>query len=148
MEEGIMSRLLKKNPVKAPDTYMRLIRRFPLRPIRTSKDYDAAAAVLDTLAVRDESDLDAGERDYLSVLCDLVEAYDDQHHVVESDKRPARQKLAALIAEHNVSTLELARVLGVGRSLASLILTGKRRITADHAKALGARFKLQPGYFL
>ena len=36
----------------------------------------------------------------------------------------------------------------VSRSLASLVISGKRSITAGHARALGERFKLEPGYFL
>jgi len=34
---------------KANDTYLALVRRFPLRPIRTEAELDAAISVIDTL---------------------------------------------------------------------------------------------------
>src|SRR5262249_33997328 len=57
--------------------YLALIRRFPLRPIRTEDQLDAAFAIIDELTDRD--DLAAAEDDFLEVLGDLVERYEDQH---------------------------------------------------------------------
>ena len=45
-----------------------------MRPLRCERDYDAAAAVLDNLAVRPEGSLGAGEQDYFDTLTLLVEA--------------------------------------------------------------------------
>jgi len=145
-----MSRTLSKNPMvfKAPDAYMRLIRRFPLRPILEEADYDAAAAVMEKLVIRGENDLDQGERDYLAVLTDLIEAYDERRYPMPSDTRPAHEKLKSLVDDQRMTAADLARILHVSRSLASLVLSGKRSITAGHARALGERFKLEPGYFL
>jgi HTH-type transcriptional regulator/antitoxin HigA len=150
MKERIMSRAVAKNPVqvKPSDAYMRLIRRFPLRPIRNEADYDAATAVLEILAIRAEDDLDQGECDYLAVLSDLIEAYEEHQCPMPPDARPAHEKLKSLVEDQGMTSMDLAKILGVSRSLASLVLSGKRRITADHAKALGERFKLEPGYFL
>ncbi len=77
-----MSRTLGKNPMqfKSPEAYMRLIRQFPLRPILEEADYNAAATVMDKLVIRGENDLDQGELDYLAVLTDLIEAYDDRRY--------------------------------------------------------------------
>lgn len=54
MEARPMSRTPSKNPMlfKAPDAYMRLIRRFPLRPILEQSDYDPATAVREKIAIR------------------------------------------------------------------------------------------------
>jgi hypothetical protein len=60
--------------------YLALIDRFPLRPLRSERDYDQAAAILDTLAVRPEGTLDRGEQDYFDTLTMLVEAYDAEHY--------------------------------------------------------------------
>jgi HTH-type transcriptional regulator/antitoxin HigA len=133
---------------KAPDSYINLIRQFPLRPIRTAAQYAQAGKVLDALAVRGQTGLDAGERDYLDVLTDLVEAYDDKHHPMPRDNRPAHEKLADLVCEAAMDQMQVADVLGVTRAMASHILSGRRRITADHARRLGERFKLEAGYFL
>ena len=66
----------------ADRSYMALIRRFPLRPIRTRRQYQAASKVMDQLALRGETELDAGEADYLDVLSDLIEAYENTHGTI------------------------------------------------------------------
>jgi HTH-type transcriptional regulator / antitoxin HigA len=63
----------------AADHYMELVRQFPLRPIRTKREYVAAAQVMDSLAIRGEDGLDQDELDYLEVLTNLVETYDQQY---------------------------------------------------------------------
>src|SRR5215831_12699183 len=61
-------------------TYLALIENFPLRPLRSEREYDNAATILDRLAVRPEGSLDAGEQDYFDTLTLLVEAYDREHY--------------------------------------------------------------------
>src|SRR5215217_3612109 len=61
---------------KREDRYLELVRRFPLRPLRTDADLDAAVAVIDSLI--DQEQLSAPEQDYLDVLSDLVEAYEEE----------------------------------------------------------------------
>jgi HTH-type transcriptional regulator / antitoxin HigA len=56
---------------KTEDRYLELVRRFPLRPLRTGADLDAAVAVIDALV--DRPRLSSPERDYLDVLSDLIE---------------------------------------------------------------------------
>src|SRR5438309_3592045 len=57
--------------------YLALIRRFPLRPIRSEDELDIAFAMIDELTDRDA--LSAAEADYLDVLGNEVERYEDQH---------------------------------------------------------------------
>jgi HTH-type transcriptional regulator/antitoxin HigA len=133
---------------KSTDSYLKLIHQFPLRPIRNRADYAAASKMIDLLAVRGEDDLDRGEMDYLDVLSDLVKAYDDRHCVIPPDTRPPHEKLRSLMEQNGMNQAELASLLGVVRSLASLILSGQRKITVAHAKKLGERFRLDAGYFL
>src|SRR3954469_1703555 len=59
---------------KTEDRYLDLVRQFPLRPLRSAADLDAAVAVIDALI--DRPQLTAPEQDYLDVLSDLVEAYE------------------------------------------------------------------------
>ena len=131
----------------APDpAYLDLVRRNPLRPIRSRADYDAAAAMLDTLVLRD--DLTAGERDYLAVLTDLVEAYDRQHFPAAPDRRPPHERLRSLMADAGVSPADLQQILGVAQSTVSMILSGKRGMSKQTVVALGKRFNLNPAFFL
>jgi HTH-type transcriptional regulator/antitoxin HigA len=64
--------------------YLALIDLFPLRPLHSERDYDAAVTVLDALVVRPEGSLDSGEQDYLDTLTMLVEAYDREHHDIDA----------------------------------------------------------------
>jgi hypothetical protein len=57
--------------------YLALIRRFPLRPLRTHAELDAASELINELTVR--NDLSSAEFDYLDMLGDLVEKYEDEH---------------------------------------------------------------------
>ena len=65
-------------------TYLALIEHFPLRPLRSERDYDVAAAVLDRLAVRPEGSLERGEQDYFDTLVLLVEDYESRNDPVDT----------------------------------------------------------------
>jgi len=128
-------------------TYLALIDRFPLRPLRSERDYDAAVNVLDTLAVRPEDSLDPGEQDYLDTLTLLVEAYDDEHHAIETKDLDPIDMLKYLMQESGMTQAELARLLG-NRALASLILHGHRQLSKAHIRKLASHFKVSPALFL
>ncbi len=129
-------------------SYLALIRRLPLHPIRTKADYKAASAMLDRLAVRDDDDLDAGERDYLETLEMLIEAYDEKHFRLGPDKRTPAQRLRYVMEQSGTTPAQLTKILGVSQSLVSLLLSGKRELTKSHILALAEHFRLEPGYFL
>jgi HTH-type transcriptional regulator / antitoxin HigA len=61
---------------KREDRYLELVRAFPLRLLRTDADLDAAVAIIDSLI--DQENLSPPEQDYLDVLSDLVEAYEEE----------------------------------------------------------------------
>jgi antitoxin component HigA of HigAB toxin-antitoxin module len=58
------------------------------------------------------------------------------------------ERLKHLIEEHGMTAAELSRVLGVSRQLGPMILRGERSITAEHARALGAKFGVPAGVFI
>jgi HTH-type transcriptional regulator / antitoxin HigA len=60
----------------AEDRYFSLVRKFPLRPIRSGQEHDRAIAVVDSLSDR-RRELATEERDYLIVLALLIEQYED-----------------------------------------------------------------------
>src|SRR5206468_725784 len=116
------------------DDYLNLVRRFPLRPIRTRAAYDRAWVVLQELLARAEtSKPSAGESDYADVLVRLVRDYDEQHSSLLKD-RAARGKpspieaLRWLMEEHQMNTIGLGKLVG-GSGQASLILNGKRELS-------------------
>jgi HTH-type transcriptional regulator / antitoxin HigA len=127
--------------------YLDLISDFPLRPLRSERDYDAALRLLDSLAVRPEGSLDPGEQDYFDTLTLLVEAYDREHFGVEKEQRDPLGMLKYLMEESGMITADLGRLLG-NRSLASQIIHGHRQLSKTNIRKLADYFKVSPALFL
>src|ERR1700723_2426761 len=104
----------KRQPPPEP-AYQALIDVFPLRPLRSNQDYDVAARILDSLAVRPEGDLDRGEQDYFDTLTMMVEAYDREHFADETPDDPLAL-LKYMMQESGMTQADLGRLLG-NRSL-------------------------------
>jgi HTH-type transcriptional regulator/antitoxin HigA len=126
------------------DAYLALIRRFPLRPIRSEDQLDAAFGVIDELTDRD--DLSAAEADYLDVLGDLVERYEDRH--VEMPRVGDAAMLRCLMEEKGISQADVVRGAGISKTVLSLVLNGKRDLTREHIEALSKYLGISPVVFL
>lgn len=129
---------------KSEDRYLELVRRFPLRPLRSDADLDAAVAVIDALLDRD--DLAPPEQDYLDVLSDLVEAYEDEHVPIEpvSDA----EMLRFLIQSKGVTQAQAAAEAGIAESTISEVLSGKRKLNRGQIGKLARYFHVEPGAFV
>jgi HTH-type transcriptional regulator/antitoxin HigA len=126
------------------DVYLDLVRGFPLRPLRSDKDLDRAIAVIDALLDRDG--LTRPEKDYLDVLSDLVERYEDKFHPI-ADVDDA-EMLRFLIDQKGVKQVEVARATGIAESTISEILTGKLQLTRAQINKLARFFHVSPTVFL
>jgi HTH-type transcriptional regulator/antitoxin HigA len=131
-----------------PQSYLKLIRMFPLRVIRTEPQYDEAIAVIQSLAIRGEADLDPGESDYLDALASLVETYEKAHHVIKPDGLRPHHRLKWLANQSGMSQAKLAKLLGVRQPLISLIFRGQRELTLSHVRKLSDYFHVSPRYFI
>jgi HTH-type transcriptional regulator / antitoxin HigA len=121
-----------------------MIRRFSLRPIRTEAELDAASGVIDELT--DREDLSPAESDYLDVLGDLVEKYEDEH--VEMPYVSDAAMLRSLMDEKGVRQADVVRGTGISKTVLSLVLHGKRDLTREHIGALSKYFEVNPAVFL
>ena len=137
---------MKTKATNTRDSYFDLVRQFPLVPIRDEGQYEAALAFLKTLAIRDETTLDAGEQNYLDALTQFVSDYEDQHLRREMGQLEPLGALKFLLKENGMKAIDLGRLLG-NRSLASQILHGKRGLSKTHIRVLSQRFKVEPGLF-
>jgi HTH-type transcriptional regulator / antitoxin HigA len=140
------ARKRQSNGRTAP-AYLALIELFPLRPLRSDRDYDAAVSVLDRLAVRPEGALDPGEQDYFDTLTMLVEAFDREHDNKQNEHGDPLSMLKYLMQESGMTQADLGRLLG-NRALASLILNGHRQLSKSHIRKLAGHFKVSPALFL
>src|SRR5438105_3070698 len=112
-----------KAPWKA-DRYLELVHRFPLRPIRSDKELDQAIRVLDSLL--DRTRLEPEEKDYLEVLSDQIERYEDIH--VQLPSASDAEVLQHLIEATGVTQAEVAKSAGISESTISEVLSGKRTL--------------------
>jgi HTH-type transcriptional regulator/antitoxin HigA len=122
---------------------LELVRQFPLRPLRSSEDLDAAVEVIDSLI--DQARLSVAEQDYLDVLSDLVEGYESKAVRI----RPVgdAEMLRFLIEERQVTQSEVARQAGIAESTISEVLTGKRKLNRGQIGKLARYFHVDPGAF-
>lgn len=143
-EPDLMSRA--KSDVRAggiPDSYLALVKRHPLKSIRSETDLDAAQAVVDDL-LREE--LDDGEQAYLDALSDLVIVYEQQHDAVAP--LPPHELLVQMLEERGMSQAELARTAGLAKATVSNLATGKRPFTVKQMHAVASIFGLPGTVFL
>ena len=131
-----------------PDDYLKLVRTFPLRPIRNADEYELAGKVLNRLLGRPGGKLSEGERDYLDALTLLVADYDRKHSRFIPSRRTPLEILHYLVGEAGIGTVALGKVLGTTHAAASLILHGRRNISKRSAKTLAEYFKVDVGLFL
>ncbi len=125
------------------DRYLELVRRFPLRPLRSAADLDAAVAVIDALV--DQDDLAPPEQDYLDVLSDLVHAYEAA--AVPLEPVGDADLLRFLIEQKGITQVEAARRAGIAESTISAVLAGKRKLNRLQIGKLARYFHVEPGAF-
>jgi len=128
-----------------PKTYDQLLAMHPLRPIHNDAELEHATEIIDILAGHD---LNADQADYLDVLSTLVEAYENTHYPLDDAAICGLDALRALLDDHGMSATDLARLLGVHRSMGSKLLKGKRALTSRHLQMLSERFKVSADLFL
>ena len=93
-------------------------------------------------------DLNTELADYLEVLSMLVEAYENAHHPLDDPAISGLDALRALLDDHGMAAADLARLLGVHRSMGAKLLKGERALTTRHLKILSERFKVSADLFL
>ena len=128
---------------KKKDLYLELVLRFPLRPIRSDKELNAAIKMVDSLL--DRKDLAPEQEDYLEVLGDLIESYESEAHPIApvSDVEMLRHPIEA----KGVSQTEVAKATGIADSTISEVLKGKRSLSRKHIGKLSRYFSVSPDVF-
>jgi HTH-type transcriptional regulator/antitoxin HigA len=128
---------------RVPDSYLELVKRFPLIHIRDDTHLDEALAVLNGLLARGG---DAGTQAYVDVLTDLIEAYEDGHVAIRDVSEA--DVLRELMRSHGLSQSELARTSRIAQSTLSAVLTGARSLTKGQIIKLARLFGVSPAAFL
>jgi len=142
MEEGLLMATVSRKE-QARDLYLELVLQFPLRPIRSERELNAAGKMVDSLL--DRNDLAPEEEDYLEVLGDLVEQYESEAHPIApvSDVEMLRH----LIDAKGVSQRDVSKATGIADSTISEVLKGKRSLNRSHIGKLSKYFGVSPDVF-
>ena len=127
-----------------PTDYAGLVRFFMLRPISDDVQLDSATELIDLMAGHD---LTLDQDDYLDVLSDLVDKYEQQQHSMQFADAEPIDCLRHLMQEHDMSASALGKLLG-DKSLGTRVLHGERSLSKAHITILCDHFKVEPGLFL
>lgn len=138
-----MATKLKSGKADA-DTYLDLIRRFPLKPIKDDAAHARAVELIGELLDRTR---DTGAGDYLDTLILLVNTYEDQHHTPLGLDLTPREALRAIMDANNLTQVEIGRIIG-SESAVSMFLNGQRALSKRQIKALAERFRIDASLFL
>jgi HTH-type transcriptional regulator / antitoxin HigA len=125
------------------DHYLELVRKFPLRPLRSDEELAVAIKAINSLIVR--GDLDSGEQDYLDILTEIVEKYEAVEHPMPRVSDAAM--LRHLIEARGINQSKLAGEVGISMSTISEVLNGKRRLNRNHIGVLAKFFRVPPSVF-
>lgn len=123
---------------KDRDSYLELVLAFPLASIKSDNHLATAQDVMDRLLAKGE--LDHGERTYLDALSDLVAAYEDEHHAIESASDA--DMLRHLMETKGVAQIQLSRDTGIAKSSISEVLAGKRPFSRQMIRKLAEYFQV------
>ena len=116
-------------------------------PIRNAKDYEAAAKVVDDLALYPEGSLSPEDQSRLDVFVELITAYDAKYCTPFLKEATPLELLRDLVADHGMSESDLGRLLGV-RQLGHSILHGERKLSKKHIRILADHFGLSTDAFI
>ena len=125
------------------DTYLNLIRTFPLRSIGSEAELDAAQIVLDGILRRR---MNEGAEQYLGALTDLIEVYEDKAHPIPDASEV--DVLRVLMESNGLSQAGLAREVGISQSTISAVLGGQRSLTKEQIVTLARHFHISPMVFM
>ncbi len=100
--------------------------------------------MIDRLLARGE--LAGDEEDYLEVLSDLVEKYEDQHYPIKPVS--GLDALRHLVESSGKTRATVAAEAGLPESTLSEVLLGRRRLNTRHIGVLAHYFRIDPGVFL
>jgi HTH-type transcriptional regulator/antitoxin HigA len=134
-----------RSVARTSDQYLDLVRKCPLRVIRSEEEYDHAIAILNRLSDRGK-DRTPDETEYVVALAVFVEKYEEQHYTIPPAS--GAEMLQYLIETHFLTQSDVAAGTGLAESTVSEILAGKRKLGVKHIQSLARFFKVKAAVFL
>jgi HTH-type transcriptional regulator/antitoxin HigA len=130
--------------IDPPKSYVELLTEVQPRPISSEEEADAIQAVIDTFIDKPD-ELTDDEQDFLSLLGDLIYAWEQGRYGLPSV--PPLQMLRTIMADNGVRQVDLVGSVFPTRSVASAVLSGKRKLSYDTVGRLAKYFRVSPALF-
>ena len=134
---------IERRPKMKTSRYIELVESFPPRPIRSVRELERTQKVVDVLIDKGENSKD--ERDYLTVLGTLIEAFEEKH--VQIPDVTDKDMLTYLIETKSMTQRAVAEGTGIPESSISDLLAGRREFNRGHIERLASYFKVSPAVF-
>jgi HTH-type transcriptional regulator/antitoxin HigA len=122
--------------------YRQLVDAFPPRPISNDRELDRTWAQIEALLSK--SKRSKAEDDYLAVLSDLVERWEEEH--VEIPRLDGIELVRELLDDNQLPQRALTDIFGTD-SIVSEVLSGKRELQRKHIEGLAEFFNVSPAAF-
>jgi HTH-type transcriptional regulator/antitoxin HigA len=113
--------------------------------IATEAEYDQTIAEINRLLRKGEAKLSPEEDRLLDLLSTLAENWEEVQHPIP--EAPGHRILKHYMQVRGLRQIDLQPILG-SRGVTSEIVNGKRSITKEQAKRLGAFFGVSPAVFI
>ncbi len=125
------------------DAYAALLARLQPRSIRSEEEARRIQDAIDALV--DQAELSPAEQEMLSLLGDLMLAWEQDRYELPAVS-PA-ETIRALLEAHGLRQGDLVGAVFPTKSVASAVLTGRRRLTYEHVDMLAHFFHVSPAAF-
>ena len=116
-----------------------------IKDVATEAEYDQTIAEINCLLRKGEAKLSPEEDRLLDLLATLAENWEEVHHPIP--EAPGYRILKHYMQVRGLRQIALQPILG-SRGVTSEIVCGKRSITKEQAKRLGAFFGVSPAVFI
>jgi HTH-type transcriptional regulator / antitoxin HigA len=111
--------------------------------VKTKSQYKLYCDILDELVFSDKKTKEMKEE--IELLTLLIEKWDNEHNTLSS--LDPVELLEYLMKENKISQTDLAKFLGVSKSLVSEILSYKKGMSKEIIRKLASKFKLSQEAF-
>lgn len=138
--------MIKTIHEKLPARFEDLVALMAPQALMDDLHYQNTVLMIDRLMAAGK--LTKGQELYMETLVQLVAAYEQRHHSIDTADIRGMEVLQHLLDENDMNGSDLGRLLGLHPSMGSKILKGDRSLTVEHLQKLADRFKVQPGLFI
>jgi HTH-type transcriptional regulator/antitoxin HigA len=126
------------------DRYLELVIQFPLRPLRSDGELDEAIRIVDSLL--SQKALTPEEGDYLEVLSDLVERYENEAHPMPT--LSDGDMLTHLLEARGIASAELAQGTGIAPAIVEEVIARGRALNREQVGKIARFFHVPPAVFV